>query len=312
MPNLDEVRPGAVRDYLVAMHRLRASNHSADGAPLSLRGLLDLITAELPSTGQTLGELGIGSAASVQNIFHPNHWHATKPEVVTATVRALGGDLTTMMDLHAQAMREYRSPPREKPRQRRVLLLTATSLLVAGAIGVGTVLVLTQPPSTATAAPPTAPAPTAPAPPTSPVEVASPETRIGEVINLEPDEGYDFDFGDQGGPEERPGLDISGQATQYWFDSLATTEGGRLKDLHHGGRLKRLPPRSTPYEERDCDPRIPGWTKNVPGVPIGKSICVITSDGNIALLTITKPWTGPGPDERRIGFTYRIWYATPS
>jgi hypothetical protein len=163
-----------------------------------------------------------------------------------------------------------------------------------------------------TPAPPlagSAPASPTPPPGTGTAGPAAPKERSGEVADLDPEGGFDFDFDDRGGPEERPGLDISGQTQQYWFDSLATNEGGALKDTNDGGRLKRLPPSPTPYTRQDCDPAVPGWTKNVPGVPVGNSICVITSEGNIALLTITKPWTGPGPQARLVGFTYRIWYS---
>lgn len=113
-------------------------------------------------------------------------------------------------------------------------------------------------------------------------------------------EGYDFDFDDRQAPEDVPGLGISGRSDAYVLDSVATDEEGRLA---------RLPPGSDPAGRSACD-GIPesGWTKFVPGVPVGQSICVRTSDKNLAILTITKRWTGPGEEERKVGFTYRYWY----
>lgn len=128
--------------------------------------------------------------------------------------------------------------------------------------------------------------------------VAAPD-RSGTVTDLEPQEGYDFDLGDRGGPESRPGLDISAESASYVFDSVATTEGGRLK---------RLPPRPEPYDRGDCATAPGEWTSKVPGVPVGGAICVVTDEGNTAVLTITKAWTGPGPAERTVGFTYRFWH----
>lgn len=206
--------------------------------------------------------------------------------------------------------------PSARPRgpQSRALLLAAVALVVILVVGAGLVA-LTRGPATSTdgqAQPLSTLASSSPTslPAASTASSAAPPTqRAGEVTGLEPEEGFDFDFDDRGGPEDRAGLDISGRSRQYSFDSLATDEGGLLKDTNNGGRLKRLPPRSTPYTEQDCDPSVPGWAKNVPGVPTGGSICVITSEGNTALFTVTKPWTGPDPQARTVSFTYRIWYA---
>ncbi|WP_232661048.1 serine/threonine-protein kinase [Pseudonocardia sp. TRM90224] len=138
-----------------------------------------------------------------------------------------------------------------------------------------------------------------PVPPVTTTPSADEQVHTGSVDGLEPPEGYDFEFGERHTPEDYPGLDISGRSAEYGFDSLATTEGGRLS---------RLPAGPGEPGKADCD-RLPdtAWTKNVPGVPVGRSVCVRTSEGNIAILTITKAWTGPSEEQRKIGFTYRIW-----
>jgi hypothetical protein len=208
-----------------------------------------------------------------------------------------------------------RTTPTRRPfgEPTRALVVAAAAIVVIVVVVVAGVAALTLRPPGIQAEPPPASASSTPASlPDPDLNTAgldtAPEQRSGEVTDLAPEEGYDFDFGDRGGPEDRAGLDISGRTVQYTFDSLATTEGGPLKDSNNGGRLKLLHPRPTPFTRQDCNPAVPGWTKNVPGPPIGGSVCVVTSDGNIALLTVTKPWTGSGPQDRLISFSYHIWY----
>lgn len=124
---------------------------------------------------------------------------------------------------------------------------------------------------------------------------ARPPDLSGTVTDLRPDEGYDLDTGARGAPESAPGLDVSGRSAEYVLDSVATSSGGMLKLLPSG------------QTAQDCAAAPGGWTKNVPGVPLGGAICVLTSEGNTAVLTVTRAWTGPGDAERLLGFTYQLW-----
>ncbi len=154
----------------------------------------------------------------------------------------------------------------------------------------------TLPTSTESEEPEPTPPPSAPSPPTA---LAEPPGQDGIVDGLAPMEGYDFDFGVRSAPEDVPGLDISGRHMNYVLDSVATTSGGRLARLVSG---------PGPHDKSDCERPEIEWTKNVPGVPVGDSICIRTSEGNLAILTITKAWTGQGEEDSKIGFTYRTWY----
>ncbi|MGI5127274.1 protein kinase domain-containing protein [Pseudonocardia sp. CA-107938] len=219
----------------------------------------------------------------------------TVMEAITAPPEGRPRELRRWLDSTGDALSQVTdvpgTPVAAEPRPRRWFLTTA-ALLAALAVGAGVTALgmrTSAGPSTSAALPT----------PDAATPSAAPTERTGQVTGLVPEQGFDFELDEAGGPEDKPGLDISGQSDQYHFDSLATGEGGLLK---------RLPPRSGPYTRQDCDPAVPGWTKNVPGVAVGRSICVITEEGNIALLTITKPWTGPDPDGRTVGFTYRLWY----
>jgi TIR domain len=122
----------------------------------------------------------------------------------------------------------------------------------------------------------------------------------GTVEGLDPKEGYDLDCGVKATPEEAPGLDISGRSKEPVIDSLAIPEGGRLA---------RLPSNPGMHLKLDCERLADGaWMKNVVGndnLGNGQDICVRTSEGNVAIITLTRPWTTQRPE---LYFTYRVWY----
>lgn len=122
----------------------------------------------------------------------------------------------------------------------------------------------------------------------------------GTVESLRPKEGYDLDCGVRATPEETPGLDISGRSKEPVIDSLATSEGGRLA---------RLQPDLDINLKLDCEQLTnDAWVKKVTGndnLKNGQDICVRTSEANIAIITLTRPWTVQQPE---LYFTYRLWY----
>lgn len=270
--------------------------------PVLVRQVMEAITAPLDGRPRHLQRWLDSAADALSQVTDVGPGAPPRMDVAA--------DLPSRIDTDTGAFAA--TTPSARPRGRMALVLGAVALVLAVGTGIAALAMRpatdaqADPPGVATSLPPT---PASAAGPTVAPTTPPGTERTGEVTDLDPKEGYDFDFADRGGPEDRPGLDISGQSTQFAFDSLATKEGGPLKDTNDGGRLKRLPPRAAPYTRQDCDPFVPGWTKNVPGVPVGGSVCVITSDGNIAILTVTKAWTGPGPQDRLIGFTYRVWYA---
>lgn len=184
----------------------------------------------------------------------------------------------------------------------RKFLIPACAALAAFALGVVvTASFLSGPSDLAVERDQDRPEPPPTAPGVSSSSAAPEEPRLaGTVTALAPMEGFDFDFGVRDSPPETPGLDISGRRMEYVLDSVAVTGGGRLARLVSGPGI---------YKKPDCE-NIPEdeWLTNVPGVPIGGSICVRTSDDNIAILAITKPWTGPNEEEWTISFDYRTWY----
>ncbi|MEJ3652019.1 serine/threonine-protein kinase [Actinomycetes bacterium KLBMP 9759] len=202
---------------------------------------------------------------------------------------------------------ELMAPPLPPPPSARRVRwpLVALAALAALVVAAGAVVVAVQmngaPSPTAAAVPSGSAGPATAVVPstTEPPPSADEPLRTGSVDGLEPPEGYDLEVGERHTPEDFPGLDVSGRSSEYALDSLATTEGGRLA---------RLPAGTGERGRAECDRlQQSAWTKNVPGVPVGQSVCVRTSEGDIAILTITKAWTGPGEEQRTIGFTYRLW-----
>jgi len=155
-----------------------------------------------------------------------------------------------------------------------------------------------------TAQNPPAPAPAAQAPTSStlppPGSAPGPPAQIRDdaVDDLAPNEAYDFDYDVPQPDETAPGMDLSTNRLNYTLNSVA---------VEKGGRLTRLPPGANPSDRAACD-AIPAdrWTKNVPGVPVGGSVCLRTDEQNLVIFTITKAWTSPA--DNTISFRYRIWY----
>lgn len=193
----------------------------------------------------------------------------------------------------------HRTPAGQHRRRLAGVAAAAAALVV---VGVVTVALLSNnaagteaDPAAAAPAPTTAPSPT---PESVPVTAEPAAMRDGPPVDdLAPQEAYDFDYDLRQPDEDAPGMDLSANRGNYVINSVAT-------DL--GGRLVRLPPGTT-RDRAACD-AIPTeqWTKNVPGMPIGGSICLRTDEQNLVILTITKAWASP--TDNTISFRYRIWH----
>jgi len=190
--------------------------------------------------------------------------------------------------------------PARGQRSRLLIAVGAAAVVIVAVLAV----VLGNNPGASTAENPPAPAPAAQAPtsvtssPPGPAPGQPPQIRDDTVDNLAPSQAYDFDYDAPQPDETAPGMDLSTNRLNYTLNSVAT---------ERGGRLVRLPPGTNPQDRAACD-AIPAdrWTKNVPGMPIGGSVCLHTDEQNLVILTITKAWANP--TDNTISFRYRIWY----